>query len=151
MGLYFVLLFSFSFSRDSFSLHFEMYWSAIDYKFTHTHTSACLPAPLALHSLQNHTTFPSHRDPGFLTLSVHTASHKFHTEGCHLLPLPSRKFPLTAISLHCLSPLWVPQGTPLWALCIRILSTPLLSQARLSTVTHTHTPRFPIFSHTSCG
>ena len=30
------------------------------------------------------------------------------------------------------------------------LSTPVLSQAQLSTVTHTHT-RFPTFSHASCG
>ena len=75
---------------------------------TLSHTSACLLALHTLHSLPRHTGLPSHRDPGFLTLSVHTASHKFHTEGSHLCPLPSRNFPLTAISLHCLSPLWVP-------------------------------------------
>ena len=75
---------------------------------TLSHTSACLLALHTLHSLPRHIGLPSHRDPGFLTLSVHTASHKFHTEGSHLCPLPSRNFPLTAISLHCLSPLWVP-------------------------------------------
>ena len=38
-----------------------------------SHTSARLPALHTPHSLPRHAGLPSHRDPGFLTLSAHTA------------------------------------------------------------------------------
>ena len=104
-----------------------------------SHTSACLPALHTLHSLTRHTGLPSHRDPGFLTLSVHTTSHK----------VPHRRLPSTSTAVQKHSPhshfpslsssSLVPRGIRYWDLCICILSTPLLSQAHLTTVSHTHT------------